>query len=521
MTIGTRITLSFAFAVGITTLLGVFAYSRITTIDSHLATINQNNVPSMSAIDDIATETQERRSALLVRIASSDLQVKAAQDQEIRRRGEEIANNFRKYEKLIVNSEDRANLEELKTRYAAWVEVREHISALSEAGDDKAAMALYLSKGDALFDEFAKQADRMSDWQQALSRAEADGSAAAIGSGKSGILVGLVTSVIVGALLGGILTVSINRALKRLAETLTAGSEQTASAASQVAATSQRLAQGASEQAASLEETSSSLEEMSSMTRKNAESAQQAAALSAEAKSAADKGNQAMGRMVSAIGDIQKSATETAKIVRTIDEIAFQTNLLALNAAVEAARAGDAGRGFAVVAEEVRNLAVRSAEAAKNTATLIEQSVQNARGGVTIAGDVAKTLEEINTGCTKVNALISEIAAASSEQSQGITQVNSAVAQMDKVTQQNASNAEESASASEELASQAVEMSNVVLELTQIVSGKKWTVERRAVAAHRAKPMTHAMPKSAKAAQLIPLDEEERSTDFSDFNKAA
>src|SRR6185295_18888337 len=147
----------------------------------------------------------------------------------------------------------------------------------------------------------------------------------------------------------------------------------------------------------SLEETTSALEEMASMTRKNAETAQQAAGLAGETKSAADRGNQAMHKMGTAIAEIQKSATETAKIIKVIDEIAFQTNLLALNAAVEAARAGEAGTGFAVVAEEVRNLAMRSAEAAKNTSAMIEESVSNARNGVALSQDVAKSLGEITS----------------------------------------------------------------------------------------------------------------------------
>jgi methyl-accepting chemotaxis protein len=176
-----------------------------------------------------------------------------------------------------------------------------------------------------------------------------------------------------------------------------------------------------------------------------------------------------MVRMGGAIQKIKQSSDETAKIIKTIDEIAMQTNLLALNAAVEAARAGEAGRGFAVVAEEVRNLAQRSAEAAKNTAYLIEGSQKNADDGVNASTEVAKIIEQIIVSVQKVTQLIAEVSAASQEQSQGIEQVNTAVAQMDKVTQSNAANAEESASASEELSSQAQNLNAMVADLVNIV----------------------------------------------------
>jgi methyl-accepting chemotaxis protein len=175
--------------------------------------------------------------------------------------------------------------------------------------------------------------------------------------------------------------------------------------------------------------------------------------------------------MSTAIEDIKKSSDETAKIIKTIDEIAFQTNLLALNAAVEAARAGEAGKGFAVVAEEVRNLAQRSAEAARNTAEMIEGSVKNADNGVAISGEVATLLDEISGNNSKVNDLVGEISAASNEQAQGIDQINTAVGQMDQVTQSNAANAEESASASEELSAQAEQLSGMVDQLQTMVGG--------------------------------------------------
>jgi len=284
-------------------------------------------------------------------------------------------------------------------------------------------------------------------------------------------LVAVIVGVVAAVLLGVIISRGINKVLTRIADALGAGAEQTASAAEQVSAARQSLAQGASEQAAAIEETSSSLEEMSSMTKQNAGNAQQANSLMSEAGQLVTRGQESMSRLTAAIEEIKKSSDETAKIVKTIDEIAFQTNLLALNAAVEAARAGDAGKGFAVVAEEVRNLAQRAGEAARNTAALIEGSVKNAENGVGVASETAKALEEITASSQKVSSLISEIAAASNEQAQGIDQVTTAVGQMDQVTQQTAANAEESASASEELSAQAEQLQGMVRELVALVRG--------------------------------------------------
>ena len=275
----------------------------------------------------------------------------------------------------------------------------------------------------------------------------------------------------------GKIKTAINTAVDNLDTALTQVSEateQVSAGTQQISAGSQNLAQGANEQASSLEEVSSSLEEMSSMTKQNAENAVQAKNLAGDANINSSSGTEAMGRMSQSINKIKESSDQTAKIVKTIDEIAMQTNLLALNAAVEAARAGEAGRGFAVVAEEVRNLAQRSAAAAKNTADMINESVRNAEDGVNIASEVSKSFETISGSVKKVNDLIAEIAAASQEQSQGISQVNDAVAQMDKVTQQNAANSEESASAAEEMSAQAEELQSMVAQfkLTNMVQKK-------------------------------------------------
>ncbi|MGC4000678.1 MAG: methyl-accepting chemotaxis protein [Anaeromyxobacter sp.] len=266
--------------------------------------------------------------------------------------------------------------------------------------------------------------------------------------------------------------------------------EQVSEASRQIASSSQSVAQGASEQASSLEETSSSLEEMASMTKQNADNTVQARSLAQSTKEAAEKGGQAMSRMIDAMEKIRAAAEGTAQIIKDINEIAFQTNLLALNAAVEAARAGDAGRGFAVVAEEVRNLALRSKEAAKKTEDLIKMSVGHAENGRVISGEVAGSLNEIVSAAGKVNDIVSEIAVASQEQSRGIEQVNTAVSEMDKVVQVAAANAEESSSAAEELSSQSEELTGLVGRFVLDRDSSKRNQKRELLAADQRRKAT-------------------------------
>ena len=241
---------------------------------------------------------------------------------------------------------------------------------------------------------------------------------------------------------------SINSALTKLEDALSKVSSTTAdvaNATTEVHSNSQKIAEGSTEQASSLEEIASSLEEMTSMTRQSTDSANEAKGLAKETRDAANTGKQSMHRMSDAIEKIKASSDEQAKIVQTIDEIAFQTNLLALNAAVEAARAGDAGRGFAVVAEEVRNLAQRSAEAARTTSEMIQSSVESSNNGVKISKEVAEILETIYGSAEKTDELVADIAAASNEQSLGIDQVNTAIGLLDSTTQKAADISQRSA----------------------------------------------------------------------------
>jgi len=276
--------------------------------------------------------------------------------------------------------------------------------------------------------------------------------------------------------LSGGLTSPILRAIDNLG----AGTAQTVAAAEHLSSSSQFLAEGAGKQAAALEQTTSSLEEMSAMTKRNAENARKANELARQARAAADRSAIDMQAMDGAMGAIKASSDDIAKIIKTIDEIAFQTNILALNAAVEAARAGEAGMGFAVVADEVRNLAQRSAQAAKETAGKIEGAMVKTGQGIEISGKVAQTLSDIVAKARQVDDLVAELSSAASEQTQGIAQINAAVGEIDKVTQSNAARAEESASAAEELKAQAGSMNDSVAALLKLATGRDQTATARA-----------------------------------------
>ncbi len=332
---------------------------------------------------------------------------------------------------------------------------------------------------------------------------------------------GLLVALVSGVTMAVLITRSITGPIHRIIASLTSGSDQVSAASGQVSQTSQEMAEGANEQASSLEQTSASLQQMAAMTQQNAANAREAKQIAIEMRKGGETGKDAMLRMADAIQRIKASSDDTARIIKTIDEIAFQTNLLALNAAVEAARAGDAGKGFAVVAEEVRNLAQRSAEAAKNTAALIEGSQQNAADGVTVTSEVADTLNQIVDGIARMNELVNGVSTASEEQARGAEEVNRAVEQMDKLTQTNAASAEESASASEELSAQARELKDMVNVLVAVVGGDSHgKTEVREVAAAARAPLaalrkratatvTTARRRNAKPEEVLPLDEED------------
>ncbi len=445
-----------------------------------------------------------------------------------------------KFEELFALKNDHESIGDLRR-------IKEALDGYYEAG--KTMANAYVSGGSAEGNKYMRDFDKAAEKFCAMLDPFVERQASVLDKGmgsilssteglRSGVLVGSLMAIVLGMLCAWLITRGITRSCSRIVDELREGGEQVANASGQVSACSQQLAEGASEQSASLEETSASLEEMTSMTKSNADNAGQANALMAEATRVIEEAYNSMTSLTETMGEISKASGDTAKIVKTIDEIAFQTNLLALNAAVEAARAGEAGSGFAVVAEEVRNLAMRAADAAKTTADLIENTVRKIGHGSDSVHRTNETFREVADNNQKVKGLVNEIALATQEHAQGLDQVSNAIADMSKVVQNNSAAAEENASASEELNAQASNLKIIVQHLVDLVgetesqttiSPKKRKAEpKRRLRTTKGGPggsVREALPavpgdrpkverKKVRPEQVIPLDEGEEFSDF-------
>jgi methyl-accepting chemotaxis protein len=382
--------------------------------------------------------------------------------------------------KAIEVLEKAAFTKEERAEYESWVmsrnramPINDQVASLISAQKLTEAALLLSNTAEPITQNSMDIQGRLADLVEAESAAANQSAVRTYANSFKLLLTLVVICVVFGVISAGLITRSITKPVNQIVSGLNETSHQVAAASVQLSSSAQQLSQGSAEQASSIEETSSILQESSSMLQQNAANTKQAAQLSEQANESAGRGSNEMKEMMSSIQEIKKSSDQIAKIIKVIDDIAFQTNILALNAAIEAARAGEAGMGFAVVAEEVRNLAQRSAQAAKDTTAIIETNIELSGKGVAVAKKVNEALDEITSQAKKVNELMNEISAASEEQAQGVDQVNKAMIQMENVTQQNATTAEESASASEELNAQAEGMRTIVRELSQIVNGIK------------------------------------------------
>jgi methyl-accepting chemotaxis protein len=311
-----------------------------------------------------------------------------------------------------------------------------------------------------------KVAERLTNRAKALTASQQE----AVTKERRLIAIGLLMSFAVIAAVSLMVVRRVNAGLRNAVAGLSEGADQVAAAAKQVSTAGQTLAQGTSEQAASLEETSASSQEMASTTARNAQNSRQSAELMSMVDERVVEANQKLQQMVTSMNEINGSSDKIAKIIKVLDEIAFQTNILALYAAVEAARAGEAGMGFAVVADEVRSLAQRSAQAAKDTAALIEESIGRSKDGSVRPDQVAVAIKAITEGANKIKTLVDEVSLSSEEQAKGIDQISKAIAQMEQVTQKAAAGAEESASAGEELSAQSETLRQIVQDLSAMVA---------------------------------------------------
>lgn len=473
LTVGNRLFLGFGAMVILIIAVGIFSLQRITIINHESDDISARDLPGVYLTGKMLNALWSNNARFIRMLSSEDKAEIEKLNSIMKQTTVENNETLKKYEAILSGDKEHELFESYKVARKNYVDFRnKKVIPLKEAG--KTAEALSVN-GDQAEPLFAVYLNALSDLQEHARQQAEDGRKSivnVVAQSFTWVIAGIGFSTLLGLTIAFLMGRSISRALLKISETLNVGAGQVHDASKQVAAASQTIAQGATEQAAAIEETTAATHQVEANTKTNAKDAAHVTELAEKAHKAVTTGDDAMKRMQVAINEIEKSASETTKILKVIDEIAFQTNLLALNAAVEAARAGDAGKGFAVVAEEVRNLAMRSAEAAKNTAAMLEQSVTRAKGGVTITEEVSTHLTDIKVNVDGVNELVKKIEEASREQAQAIGQINTALTQMGNATQSNAASAEESAAASEEMSRQAEHLKETVVSLRQIVTRK-------------------------------------------------
>jgi methyl-accepting chemotaxis protein len=487
MTFGKRIAITCAVLVAFTVALSVASLESIANLSANIYRLQGDSIPGQyssarmgSFTKDVLSNTKD----VLLDLATNSGKDARRLENQLAESQAKFEEEMRAYEKTITQAEDRRLFDPIRPAYEGFANSWTRVSAIARAGKLEEAISLFRSETMPEFDKAQKLVDIEVEWNQtAAAQVAAEAAAAAVTAKRWNWIVSIIAS-LCGSALAFLVVRSINRELLQSVSALLEGAEQVASAASQVSSSSQSLAQGASEQAASLEETSASTEEINSMARRNTENSGAATGLVASSQQKYVEANQSLQHAVLAMQEINSQAAKISKIIKVIDEIAFQTNILALNAAVEAARAGEAGMGFAVVADEVRGLAQRSAQAAKDTAVLIEEPVAKSSGGKTRVDQVVAAIRGITDESGKVKTLVEEVNTGSHEQALAIEQIAKAIIQMEQVTQGAAASAEESAAAAQELSGQSEAMKTIVEGLSALVTGAGAGTPKHVPASH-------------------------------------
>jgi methyl-accepting chemotaxis protein len=473
ITIGKKLFLGTGSLVVSTLALGIAAFAGLSGVGDRVRSIVEVTVRRQTlahSMDRDISFIMGATKGILMRGLQNDRSGIERNVQDFSTYSDSLQNDINQMRTMDRHSESAQAIRDMEDAFNSDRQSNGKLSKAAESGDMISALSIYDNEMKPVEVRQKQDAAKMLDMQDTDLRHDKESIEGYVSS--SGWVTGLLLVLSLGA--GFLLMLAIRRilhVLRNIIIELAEASAQIVSAAGQVASSSQSLAQGASEQAATIEETSSASVEINSMARRNTESSHAAAEAVTRSQEGFEKTNHSLAEMVSAMEGINTSSQKISKIIKVIDEIAFQTNILALNAAVEAARAGEAGMGFAVVADEVRNLAQRCAQAAKDTADLIEDSIQRSDGGRVKVDHVAMSIYAITAEASKVKVLVEEINLGSVEQTSGIEQIGRAITQMEQVTQSSAANAEESAAAAEQLNAQAEALKDVVDGLRAMVDG--------------------------------------------------
>jgi methyl-accepting chemotaxis protein len=471
MTIGAKLYLGAGLALGLVTALAGIALWGQGASSGSMRAIVEKFARGRYLASDANTALSDMvafERGLLLRTYMKDRPLVDQYYQEFKTSAARVKDRMREYLSLVDDLEGRRRASAIDSSMDQMLAHHEDLYRLATADQLDGAAELLAKRVMPGMARANQTAEELVQIQARLMNQSVEESERVASRIRMAMMVAVGGSILVAIGLFGVIR-GVNRSLRQVIDELASGAAHVASAASNVSESSQALAQGSSEQAASLEETSASSEEINSMARKNAENSTSAAALMTGAQQRIGETNERLTQMVSAMEAIGAQSDKISRIIKVIDEIAFQTNILALNAAVEAARAGEAGMGFAVVADEVRNLAQRCAQAAKDTAGLIEESIARSGEGRVKVTQVASSIQAITGDVGEMKTLVDEVSLGSQEQSRGIEQIGKAIGQIEQVTQRAAANAEECAAAAEELNAQSATLNDVVDRLTVLV----------------------------------------------------